>query len=116
MVEQPLCAEKEHPGIGADEEARPERDDDEAEEEVLPAPRRAESQGIRDRIADHQSERGGQQSHPEGAPTDPEIDLLERAGVALQEGPGGNVAAQVLDRLQATVDPTLPKAQNERQR
>ncbi len=84
-VDQPLGAQDEHPGVGADQEARPERDHHQAEQEVLEARRRDHRDVVGDRVAHHQAEQRGDDRHPQRAPVDREVERLDRAPVVGEE-------------------------------
>ncbi len=110
QVDQPLRAQNEHPGIGTDEEARPERHHHQPEKQPLPPPGRQDRQVVGDGEAHAEAEDGRQHGHPERPPADLEIDRSQGAGVVAQELPRDDVGAQVRHRLDAAVGAPLGEA------
>ena len=100
-VEQAGVAQQEHPGVGANQKAGPERQHHQAEIEVLaPAGARDEQ---REREAEQQTERSGRARDPERAPEDGEIDGIDQALVTFR-GPGRGDAAVDAARQEAVAE------------
>ncbi len=82
--------EQGHPGVGPDEEARPERDDDQGDEDELPAAPDLEGQDVGDREGHQQADDRVERGQPERVGQ--RRDARAQVGVLL-EGEGRRVAA-----------------------
>src|SRR5690606_21173656 len=77
-IQQPLGAENDLDGIGADQGVGPERNDYQQQQQVTPALRRLGDE-VGERIRQQQAQQGGDHRHPQGVDKHLQIDRIEQA-------------------------------------